>query len=34
MQETVERSRENEERKNGLIVVRAVYGKLTAENEA
>ena len=33
MKETVERSLEVEEKKNGLVIVKALYGKLVADNE-
>ena len=33
MKETVERSIEVEEKKNGLVIVKALYGKLVADNQ-
>ena len=33
MKETVERSIEIEEKKNGLVIIKALYGKLVAENQ-
>ena len=33
MIETVERSIEVEEKKNGLVIVKGLYGKLVADNQ-
>ena len=33
MKETVDRSIEVEEKKNGLVIIKGLYGKLVADNQ-